>query len=397
MGKNTTLVVVGMLLLGLWSLLNAHSALGVAALSPSTGAAQVAATFCSQGGAVSIPGSGDSGQSAPYPSQISVTGLGNWVTDLNIELHDFQHQQPNQVDMVLVSPGGQSATFMSDTGGALPLLIPVTITLDDAEDTSLPQIGPLVPGASYSPFNYDTAPPDDFGLTPAPSSAAALTAFDGTNPNGTWKLYIVDDEDSATGTLGSWCLQITSSSGPTPTAFPTSSHTATVTHTSTPSATATATATTGPQRLYLPLVIKPLPPTPTPTPTPDPCRQGESEPNDTRADARTTGNLVCVNVPVTGQMATSADTRDVFIFNVTSPVKVDISVNPMPSDADFDVGLYAADNTRIGFSVNRGNGLPEFIPGSATGVLPPGEYAIMVYSHVGLSNQNYTLRVTPAP
>ena len=56
-------------------------------------------------------------------------------------------------------------------------------------------------------------------MTPTTSSAqpgstdgdgSALSVFDGTDPNGTWKLYVVDDAADDTGAItGGWSLHIT--------------------------------------------------------------------------------------------------------------------------------------------------------------------------------------------
>ena len=45
---------------------------------------------------------------------------------------------------------------------------------------------------SYKPANYE--PGDPFPApAPTPTGNVALSTFDGTNPNGTWSLYVVDD------------------------------------------------------------------------------------------------------------------------------------------------------------------------------------------------------------
>ena len=110
--------------------------------------------------------------------------------------------------MLLVGPGGQTAIIMSDAGGSPGGISNVTLTLDDfAADplpVSTPAPVPLVTTGTYRPTNYpnpNPADPDTFPspcpiTTPSPDSV--LSTFNGTNPNGTWSLYIVDDNSDNT-------------------------------------------------------------------------------------------------------------------------------------------------------------------------------------------------------
>jgi hypothetical protein len=54
---------------------------------------------------------------------------------------------------------------------------------------------------------------------PAPAGpyAKSLSAFDGTDPNGTWKLFIIDDSPGSSGAVANnWALQITTETAPPP-------------------------------------------------------------------------------------------------------------------------------------------------------------------------------------
>jgi hypothetical protein len=95
---------------------------------------------------------------------------------------------------------------MSDVGGAIAAA-GVNLTLDDAAGSPLPDDGPLVSG-TFKPFNSGLA--DGFPApAPTPLNGAALSVFNGINPNGTWSLYIVDDSAGDTGSLaGGWCVNI---------------------------------------------------------------------------------------------------------------------------------------------------------------------------------------------
>jgi hypothetical protein len=63
--------------------------------------------------------------------------------------------------------------------------------------------------------DVNDAAADIFG-TPAPSPpyGSALSVFNGTDPQGTWRLFVVDDFDSDSGSIaGGWSLAISLSSG----------------------------------------------------------------------------------------------------------------------------------------------------------------------------------------
>jgi hypothetical protein len=109
--------------------------------------------------------------------------------------------------VLLVGPQGQKALLMSDAGQD-PDLNDVTITLDDFAAASLPEQDLILPG-TYRPTDY---PPQDVFDPPAPGGpyATNLSAFVGTDPNGTWSLFIMYDEGGDNGVLaGGWSLQIT--------------------------------------------------------------------------------------------------------------------------------------------------------------------------------------------
>ena len=71
----------------------------------------------------------------------------------------------------------------------------------------MPDGGPLASG-TYKPTNIDTS--DTFPApAPAPSAATTLATFNGSDPNGTWSLFVVDDAGGDTGSMaGGWCLEL---------------------------------------------------------------------------------------------------------------------------------------------------------------------------------------------
>ncbi len=147
------------------------------------------------------------GVASPYPSNILLTGQPGLITKVTVTLNNLSHSFPDDIDILLVGPGGQNAIIMSDVGGGT-IVSGVTLTLDDAAATNLPDSGPLVSG-TFKPTNAGGA--DTFPApAPAPSGGSALSVFNGTDPNGTWSLYIRDDTGGLGGSIaGGWCLDIT--------------------------------------------------------------------------------------------------------------------------------------------------------------------------------------------
>jgi hypothetical protein len=95
---------------------------------------------------------------------------------------------------------------MSDIGQGNPINN-ATFSFSDAAPQSLAESAPVVTGV-YRPANYS---PDDNLPVPAPLGpyATSLAAFNGTDPNGTWSLYVVDDALVDTGMIaGGWSLTL---------------------------------------------------------------------------------------------------------------------------------------------------------------------------------------------
>jgi hypothetical protein len=165
----------------------------------------------------------------PYPSQIHVTGdevvpdnftEDSRITDVQVTLDFFSHTRPDDVDVLLVGPHGQSTILMSDAGGSFAVggffflwfsnekqtklpVVPDESSLQDGDDVSV-----------YKPANYDGSDADTFPDPANPGEALPLgkkvnlSVFNGTNPIGTWKLYVVDDEEGEAGSMFRWTLRI---------------------------------------------------------------------------------------------------------------------------------------------------------------------------------------------
>jgi subtilisin-like proprotein convertase family protein len=196
------------------SLQDGATDLGTVNFTFTLGAAIINTTTFTNNAAVSVPGSGPPttvGNAAPYPSTINVSGLAGTISKVTVKLNNVNHTFPDDIDVLLVGPNGQSLILMSDAGGNMDI-VNQTITFDDT-GTPIPDALTITTG-TYSPADYGGVP-DSFPA-PAPQGPfpdpQRLSVFNGTAPNGAWSLYVVDDAEGDSGNiLGGWSLTITTS------------------------------------------------------------------------------------------------------------------------------------------------------------------------------------------
>jgi subtilisin-like proprotein convertase family protein len=144
-----------------------------------------------------------SGAAGPYPSTISVSGIAGTVTKVTVTLAGLGHTFPDDVDVLLAGPAGQRIVLMSDAGGSLDITN-VSLTFDDA-GPALPDSALLTSG-TFRPTNFGTG---DVFPAPAPGAphGTALSDFAGSDPNGTWSLFVTDDAGADVGQItGGWSL-----------------------------------------------------------------------------------------------------------------------------------------------------------------------------------------------
>ncbi|MFJ8518720.1 hypothetical protein [Lysinibacillus xylanilyticus] len=150
-----------------------------------------------------------SGIALPYPSPIIVSGMTGKIIKVIVRLINLSHSIPSDIDIMLVGPGGQNATIMSDVGDTFAVTN-VKLTLDDLAPTAISEFGSLVSG-TFKPTNAGTVL-DSFPSAPPPSGGSMLSSFNFTNPNGTWNLFVVDDVPIGEGNIADgWELIITTS------------------------------------------------------------------------------------------------------------------------------------------------------------------------------------------
>jgi len=160
---------------------------------------------------ITIPASGSGSPTgaaaAPYPSNIVISGQIGTVADVDVNIIGLTHSFPQDISMLLVGPAGQNIELLSGTGDGSGA-VGASITFDDAAGSAITSADPVVTG-SFQP-SAELGGPDPYPLpAPAVSGATVLSTFNGTDPNGTWSLYIIDGAFGDTGTLaGGWSLTI---------------------------------------------------------------------------------------------------------------------------------------------------------------------------------------------
>ncbi len=157
--------------------------------------------------AISIPATG---AASSYPTEINLTNHDGLVTGVQVSLVGFSHTSPDDVDLILVAPNGSKVVLMSDVGGSNPVTN-LDLFFTDAATASLPDNTTITSG-NYKPTDFE---PDAAFPAPAPGGAptgARLSALNGLVANGTWQLFLVDDNGGNAGNInGGWKIFVQSS------------------------------------------------------------------------------------------------------------------------------------------------------------------------------------------
>jgi subtilisin-like proprotein convertase family protein len=150
---------------------------------------------------ITIP---DLSQGVPYPSPITVTGLNGTILKVTVVINNFSHTFPDDVGILLVGPNGQNVDLLDCAGGGTNA-VNATLTFDDNAPSQI--VGPIVSG-TYQPSAFCNR---NFNApAPVPPFGSLLSEFNGTNPNGTWNLYVQDFVGADVGIIdGGWTLNIT--------------------------------------------------------------------------------------------------------------------------------------------------------------------------------------------
>ncbi|MEO6390851.1 MAG: VCBS repeat-containing protein, partial [Pyrinomonadaceae bacterium] len=161
----------------------------------------------------------------PYPSPITVSGLTGNITKVTVSIYGINDPRPPSFDILLVGPTGANLIIASDIGNDNTAVADVAVTFDDAATTGANSTG--LGTATIRPTNLNIGGADTFPapapagpyFSPAPTGSATFASvFNGTNPNGDWKIYVVQDEVASQGSAGffanGWSVNVTTSASP---------------------------------------------------------------------------------------------------------------------------------------------------------------------------------------
>ena len=155
---------------------------------------------------------------ANYPSVITVSGLTGVVTKVTVTFA-ITSTFPDDLDVLLVGPTGALSLVMSDANGSGDH-VNISYTFDQNAAATMPNDPTTVtPSGTFKPSNFlGFATPEPGGQDNFPTAGGLLsyptdfTIFNGSNPNGDWKLYVVDDQVIDNVSLpNGWSIDITSS------------------------------------------------------------------------------------------------------------------------------------------------------------------------------------------
>jgi hypothetical protein len=137
---------------------------------------------------------------------------------MRVTLFDVHAAFADDIDILLVGPQGQMLVLMSDAGGSDGLASASTLTFTDSTGLSLPDAG-TIPTGQYRTTNWAPDPDSFLGAPAGPyGDPATLTnpfgqTFAGTDPNGAWSLYVMNDNESTLGSgatdgiVGGWGIE----------------------------------------------------------------------------------------------------------------------------------------------------------------------------------------------
>ncbi|MBX7158196.1 MAG: hypothetical protein K1X66_07415 [Verrucomicrobiae bacterium] len=162
--------------------------------------------FITQQQDIAIP---DNTNAVPYPSVITVSNLPTKLIQIEVSF-TLTHTFPDDVDILLVGPEGQSTILMSDCGGSGNITnAPFIIT--DFTTNSIPDSTSIALGGRFKPTNFPgNDGTNDVWPSPAPTApyGTNLAVFTNTNPNGDWKLFVKDDQGVDSGLISQWTLNL---------------------------------------------------------------------------------------------------------------------------------------------------------------------------------------------
>ncbi len=170
--------------------------------------------------AVRIP---EQGTGTPYPAEYIVSGgptfIGNVGGSVIVNINGFSHTATGEVSFLLEGPTGAKILLQSGVG----LNEDANNISYTFRDDGLPMLenSAIVGSQHYRPTAYDlinfpTPGPGTNYNNPGPNFTTNLGAtFGGTNSNGTWKLYVKDENLGDRGRIDNWSVTFNAPVPPT--------------------------------------------------------------------------------------------------------------------------------------------------------------------------------------
>lgn len=194
-------------------------------LAVASGAARADVITVTNGTSFAIPTTLDN--ATPYFTTINIPVSGT-ISNVVVGINNFSHTFTADVAVLLVGPTGYATWVFDGIGeGADPgsTAMNVNLIFDQNAAFPPPNFGPTVVSGTYQPVDYsgiDVMPapaPPPTNPTP-PRYPTTFTPFNGTNPNGNWRLYVRDFFAGDGGSIaGGWTLTVTYTPVPEPTAL----------------------------------------------------------------------------------------------------------------------------------------------------------------------------------
>jgi subtilisin-like proprotein convertase family protein len=151
------------------------------------------------------------GMAHPYPSSIIVADLPGTIAEITVTLKDIDHTSLADIALLLVGPEGQNAVLLANAGETSPTSH-LTLALNQGASNLIPV--PTVSGL----FKPTVRPPFPafFSPAPPPSGVVGFDIFHGTNPNGRWELFVIDQATQDRGHIhAGWELTLATCLGKT--------------------------------------------------------------------------------------------------------------------------------------------------------------------------------------
>ena len=184
------------------------------ALAPASGHAETR-TFLDTTDLFPSGGALTEGPANDYPSSIAVSGVSGTVTKVSVTLIDYGSASPDDTDAVIVGPNGQQVMLISDacgdgTGNSVQ---GEDWTFEDSAPGFLSSLNcaPNFQEASFKPSNYGNPDDDDLSTAGGPAGPYlnSLSLLAGGSPNGTWNLFVFDDNPAFHGfDVSGWALNL---------------------------------------------------------------------------------------------------------------------------------------------------------------------------------------------